>query len=64
MSQYKENNPGGGIVVLLLLLINALIAKVAFIRNENLYWVLIITLPLLLLAIYDFRYKKHVVKES
>jgi len=58
MSNNMKSNPGVGIVVLLLLLINALIAKVAFIKNENLSWLLVITVPLLLLAIFGGRQKK------
>ena len=41
------------LIVLLLVLINILIVKTAFIYNEELYRVLFITLPFLLVTIYD-----------
>lgn len=58
MSNNMKSNPGVGIVVLLLLLINALIAKIAFIKNENLFWLLVIMVPLLLLAMFGGKRKK------
>jgi len=53
MLDKTESTPSSRIVVLLLVLINILIVKTAFIYNEELYRVLIITLPFLLVAIYD-----------
>lgn len=58
MSNNRKANPGVGIVVLLLILINALLVKIAFIKDANLYWLLIITVPLLLLAMYGGKRKK------
>ncbi|WP_018614659.1 hypothetical protein [Segetibacter koreensis] len=43
----------GGTIILLLVFINAFILKIAFIQNEKWYATLVITLPLLLIAIYN-----------
>ncbi|MEO5889054.1 MAG: hypothetical protein ABIQ31_02320 [Ferruginibacter sp.] len=59
MSQHSENISVDGIVVLLLFIFNALIAKIAFIVNENFYWALIVTLPLLAYAIYEHYHKRQ-----
>lgn len=57
----KENLPVGGTIVLLLVFVNALIMKSAFIENSSLYNSLYITIPLLIIAIYDFRRDKKVI---
>jgi hypothetical protein len=44
---------------LLLVFLNTLILKIAFIQNEKMYAALVITLPLLLLAIYYLSQKKE-----
>ena len=46
-------------LIILLVFLNALILKFAFVSNENWYWSLIITLPLLLVIILDILQKKH-----
>lgn len=61
MTQHKKNVPIGGVIVLLLVFLNALIAKTAFMVNENWYWALLFTIPLLLIAIWDIRQKKHAI---
>jgi glutamate synthase domain-containing protein 2 len=61
MSQKNKYSSPSATIILLLVLINALILKVAFVDNSNWYWLMIITLPLLLVAIYDIQQKKHVV---
>lgn len=48
-----------GIIILILVLFSAIIMRSGYINNEKWYWVLIITLPLLLLAILNIRQKKH-----
>ena len=53
MLDQKESIPPGRVVILLMVLINVLIIKTAFIHNEELYRLLFITLPFLLVAIYD-----------
>ena len=51
-----------GMIVLLLVILNVLILKVAFIKNEDWYWALVITLPMLLMAILDVRKRKHAIQ--
>ncbi|MCB0708345.1 MAG: FMN-binding glutamate synthase family protein [Chitinophagaceae bacterium] len=50
-----------GMIVLIIVLLNAIIINHAYINNANMYWALIVTLPLLMLAIYDRWQKKHAV---
>jgi len=61
MSHKEKNVSVSRIVILLLVIINVLIIKVAFIQNENWYWGLIVTMPLLLIAIIDVRQTKHAI---
>ena len=61
MSHKKKNVSLSGTIILLLVFLNAFILKVSFIHNENLYWALVVTLPLLLIAILDVRQKKHAI---
>jgi len=42
-----------------LVIINILILREAFVGKENLYWWLLVSLPLLLLGIYDVRQQKQ-----
>jgi glutamate synthase domain-containing protein 2 len=49
------------IIVTFLVLINAIAIRAGYTGNENWYWSLIITMPLLLLAILNIRQKKHAV---
>lgn len=39
-------------IVLIFVLLNAIILETALVNNEQWYWLLLITLPLLLLAIF------------
>lgn len=55
MSHTEKHIPVGGTKVLLLVFVNALIMKIAFIENNSLYNALYVTIPLLILAIYDFK---------
>jgi L-asparagine transporter-like permease len=48
-----------GIVILLLIFLNAVVVKVAFIRNSKWYMALIVTVPLLLFALYYTTQKKQ-----
>lgn len=50
-----------GMIVLIIILMNAIIMNHAYINNANMYWGLIVTLPLLVLAVYDRWQKKHAV---
>jgi hypothetical protein len=60
MTQYKINTPFNGTLILVLVLMNALVAKLGYLKNENWYWAFIITVPLLLIAIWEGRVKKSV----
>jgi glutamate synthase domain-containing protein 2 len=48
-------------ILLFLVIANILILKLAYINNEQWYWGLCLTLPLLLIAIRDTRQRKHAV---
>ena len=61
MLQKEKNITVSGSIVLLLVFINAVIIQVAFLGKEGLYWSLMVTVPALLLAIYDTLQKKHAV---
>jgi len=50
-----------GIIILFLVLFNVILISAGYSENENWYWLLIITLPLLLLAILNIRQKKHAI---
>jgi len=50
-----------GIILLFIVLLNVVIAQHAFTDNAAWYWVLLFTLPLLMLAVYDKHQKKHAI---
>lgn len=58
MSQKENLVSVSETIILLLVFTNALILKIAFTGNENWYLALIVTLPLLLIAIFYGRQKK------
>ena len=49
------------IIIIFLVLLTAITIRAGYLRNENWYWSLSITIPLLLLAILNIRQKKHAV---
>ena len=49
------------IIITFLILVNAIVIRTGYTGNENWYWLLIITIPILLLAILNIRQKKHAV---
>lgn len=51
-------------IILLLVFLNAFILKVAFIRDESWYFGLIVTFPLLLVAMYNIHQRKHVKQQG
>lgn len=59
MSNKEKSTSVSGTMILLLVFLNALIIKIAFIQNEKWYIALVITLPLLLVAVLFNRQKKH-----
>ena len=62
MLHNEKDIPVSGMIVLLLVILNVLILKVAFIKNEDWYWALVITLPMLLIAILDVRKRKDAIQ--
>ena len=46
--------PASRVIILFLVLFNAILIRAGYSENEKWYWVLIITLPLLLLAILKY----------
>ncbi|HEU4632832.1 MAG TPA: FMN-binding glutamate synthase family protein [Flavisolibacter sp.] len=50
-----------GIIVLLVVLLNAVVLRTAFSVNGNWYWALLLTMPMLLIAIKDISQKKHAI---
>lgn len=61
MSRNQKSVSASGLIILIIVLLNAIVLKTAYINNHNYYWALIITLPLLLLAIHNIKQKKHAV---
>ena len=59
---HKEKNVSvSGIIISLLVIASVLFLKMAYIHNDNWYWGLLITLPLLLISIVDVRQSKHTI---
>jgi glutamate synthase domain-containing protein 2 len=58
MSKIKPFSTSG-LIILSLVLLNAFIIREVYTGNENWYWSLIVTLPLLFMAILNIRQKKH-----
>lgn len=55
MLSQKENVPANKLIRLLFVLINVTIIEFAFIHNTKWLWALLLTMPLLLIAIYNAR---------
>ncbi len=53
-----------GAIFLLIVLCNAFVLREAYSRNVNLYWLLLITLPLLVLTVANIRQKKHAILKN
>jgi regulator of nucleoside diphosphate kinase len=49
------------IIILLLVLINTLVLEQGYLVNRDWYWLLLLTVPLLILAIANIRQKKHAI---
>ncbi|MEP6465105.1 MAG: FMN-binding glutamate synthase family protein [Parafilimonas sp.] len=57
----KKNFSVSGSIILLLVFINVIIIRSAFVNNANWYWFLIVSAPLLLVAIINVRQKSHAI---
>ena len=55
MLSQKENVPANKLIILLFILINVIIVEFAFIHNTKWWWTLLLTIPLLFIAIYNAR---------
>ncbi|SJZ50383.1 FMN-binding glutamate synthase family protein [Sediminibacterium ginsengisoli] len=64
MSIHKKNISVSGTIIAILVLLNTVVLKSAFVYDSNRYWLLCITLPLLLLALYDVLQKKHALRRN
>lgn len=57
MKHYSGSVSASRIIIVMLVLVNGIILEVAYTTNEIWYWGLLITIPLLAIAIYDVRQK-------
>lgn len=62
MERNQKHNSLSGIILLVLVLINAVVLRTAYTVNEKWYWALLVSLPLLVIAIRHSS-KKHVCKK-
>jgi hypothetical protein len=53
MTQYKPRVSASGMVIAFLILLNTIFLKSAYVDNDKYYWALLITVPLLVIAIWD-----------
>jgi len=58
MLSQKENVPATKLIIILFVLINVIITEFAFIHNTKLLCVLLLTITLLLIAIYNARWNE------
>jgi len=61
MIRNQKKVPASGVIILILVLASALALKGGYMSNEKWYWFLILTLPLLLLAVVNIRQNKHAI---
>ncbi len=59
MSRNQQQVSARGMIILAITLINIIVLRSAYISGGNSYWVLLITLPLLFIALYNVRQRKH-----
>jgi glutamate synthase domain-containing protein 2 len=59
MIRKEKNISFRGSILAILILINVLTIKAGYTSNQDWYWVLIVTLPLLILAVLNMRQRKH-----
>ena len=57
----QKNFSARGVIIFFLVLINAIIFRYAYTGHPNLYWWLLVTMPLLLVGISDVNQKKHAI---
>lgn len=59
MPRYKKNSAAFTYILLIVVLINAIIIKSAYVNDKGLYWLLILSAPILLIAIFYARKRKN-----
>jgi hypothetical protein len=59
MTNRERQIPENRMIILFLLLLNVIVISNAYVKNEELYWWLIITFPLFLLSLLHFRRERH-----
>lgn len=64
MNQREKQVPANGLLILVLVLISTIAVTEGFTGNGKYYWVLIISLPVLLLAILNNRQPKQQRKKQ
>ena len=69
ISYAMQKEPGPisyrNIVVLIAILVNTIVLKIGFTNNDKWYWVLFITIPLLMIAIgMNKQHKKRILSRS
>src|SRR5688500_2238295 len=64
MIRNQKQVSASGIIVFSLVLLNAIIIRAAYTANDNWYGALVITLPLLALALFNTRQKKHALLKN
>lgn len=61
MTVKQKPIPASGVIILFLVLLNVVSIRAGYSENQKWYWVLVVSLPLLLLAILNIRQKKHAI---
>lgn len=61
MSRKQKHISVSGLIIAVLVLMNAVIFNAAYTENEKYYWTMLVSVPLLLIAIWDVRQKKQAV---
>lgn len=64
MIRNKKQGSAGGAILLITVLLNAIILEAAYTGNNNWYWALLMSAPLLLIAIQDRWQEKHVIRRN
>jgi hypothetical protein len=59
MTNRERQIPVNRMIILFLLLLNVIVISHAYVKNEDLYWWLIITFPLFLLSLLNIRLQKR-----
>lgn len=59
MSRNQKMISASGFIIFFIIFLNIIVLKSAYINNPGYYWLLLILLPLLILAIYNVIQKKH-----